>query len=143
MKYKLIIDEEREEEVIIYAHAKNELITSIENLINNSEIKLVGSDKNSIKPLKLNEVSVFYTKDNKVYANDSGKPYLVNLRMYKIEEMLNDSFIKINQGCIVNISKISRFDTSISGVVKVILKDGYTDFISRRELKNVKRRIGI
>ena len=143
MKYKIIIDKEKEEEIIIYAHQKNELITSIENIINNFQMRLVGNDDGTLTPLNLNDVSSFFTKDNKVYANALGKPYLLNLRLYKIEENLNDSFMKINQGCIVNISKIKRFETSVGGFVKVVMKDGFTDYISRRELKNVKRRIGL
>ena len=60
-----------------------------------------------------------------------------------MEELLDNSFIKINQGCIVNINKILKFDSSITGSIKVILKNGFSDYISRRELKNVKRRIGL
>ena len=60
-----------------------------------------------------------------------------------MEELLDNSFIKINQGCIVNINKILKFDSSITGSIKVILKNGFNDYISRRELKNVKRRIGL
>ena len=143
MKIKVVIDKEKEEEIIIYAHEKNELITSIENLVINSQMKLIGNVKGAMYPLNIKDISVFYTKDNKVYANALGKPYLLNYRLYKIEENLNDSFVKINQGCIVNISQIKRFETTVGGFVQVVLKDGYKDYISRRELKNVKRRMGL
>jgi DNA-binding LytR/AlgR family response regulator len=143
MKLKVVIDKEKDEEIIIYTHEKNELVTAIENLVNNSQMNLIGFDRGVMCPLNLNDISVFYTKDNKVYANALGKPYLLNYRLYKIEENLNNSFVKINQGCIVNISKIKRFEMSVGGFVQVVMKDGYKDFISRRELKNVKRRMGI
>ena len=143
MKYKLVIDDKKEESILIYAHQKTELICEIEELIKSYEIKLIGYCENVSIPINLSDVSSFYTKDNKVYANVLGKPYLVNLRIYQIEEMIGSNFIKINQGCIVNINKISRFETSVGGFVKVVLKDGYSDYISRRELKNVKRRMGI
>ena len=81
----------------------------------------------------------FRKVENKTY-NFCG---LIKERIYQVEELLDNSFIKINQGCIVNINKILKFDSSITGSIKVILKNGFSDYISRRELKNVKRRIGL
>ena len=52
-------------------------------------------------------------------------------------------FIKINQSCLANKTKIKRFETTIGGALKVVFKNGYIDFISRRELKNVKNRMGL
>ena len=71
------------------------------------------------------------------------KDYKTKLRMYQVEEMITTSFIKINQGCIANISKINHFKTSFGGSVQVIFNNGHIDYISRRELQNVKRRLGI
>ena len=84
-----------------------------------------------------------YTNDSKVYVNINNKDYLVKERLYQIEEILDDSFIKINQGCIVNVKRILKFEHSITGSIKVVLKNGFNDYISRRELKNVKRRLGL
>ena len=39
MKYKLVIDDKKEESILIYAHQKTELICEIEELIKSYEIK--------------------------------------------------------------------------------------------------------
>ena len=39
--------------------------------------------------------------------------------------------------------KVLKFETNFNVSIKVVLKNGFSDFISRRELKNVKRRIGL
>ena len=67
----------------------------------------------------------------------------IKTRLYVIEEKLPENFIKINQSCIANINQIERFNASISGTLKIRFKNGYTDYVSRRQLKNVKERIGI
>lgn len=85
----------------------------------------------------------FYTKNKKVFIITQNAEYLIKERLYQIEEIIDDNFIKINQGCLINISKILKFDSSIIGTLKVILINGFEDYISRRELKNVKRRIGL
>ncbi len=143
MKYELIIDKEKEESIIIRAHEKTELINQIEELLKMSECKVIGYYEDEIIPVNFNEVFAIYTRDSKVYINVNNKDYLIKERLYQIEEMLDTSFVKINQGCIVNIKKILKFENSITGSIKVILKNGFSDYISRRELKNVKRRIGL
>lgn len=143
MKLEEFIDEANEEKVQIYAKQKDNLVIEIENLVLNSTIDLTGYLDNEVIKLDLNNVTCFTINDSKVYALVNDKKYLVKTRLYKIEEMLNSSFIKINQSCIANIKKIKKFSASINGSMNVIFKNGYTDYISRRELKNVKERMGL
>ena len=75
-----------------------------------------------------------------LHANEK---YLIKQRIYVLEEMYNNTFIKINQSCLINIDKIKRFDASLSGFLLVTLKNGYSDYVSRRNLKNVKERLGL
>ena len=41
------------------------------------------------------------------------------------------------------IKKIKKFDTSVSGMLTVTFKNGYRDYVSRRNLKSVKERLGV
>ena len=143
MRYQLIIDKDKEESIIITAHEKTEKIVMIEKIINVNDQKLMAYDEDEILPINLNNVYAFYTNDSKVFVKMKDNDYLIKERIYQIEELLDDSFVKINQGCIVNINKILKFDSSITGSIKVGLKNGFSDYISRRELKNVKRRLGL
>ena len=43
----------------------------------------------------------------------------------------------------INVSKIKLFDVNFGGALKVILKSGYSDYVSRRQVKNVKEWLGI
>ena len=141
MKYELILDENEEESIVIRAHHRNEMIIQIENIIKNN--KLLGYGNGEIVPLSLSDVYVFYTSNGKVFASMGKEVYELKERIYNIEGIVDDSFVKINQGCIVNVNRILKFDSSITGCIKVILKNGFSDYISRRELKNVKRRLGL
>ena len=42
MKCKTVIDKTREEEVIIYAHERNETVEAIEKLVLRSDFELIG-----------------------------------------------------------------------------------------------------
>lgn len=142
MKYNIIIDPNHEEEIIIYAHQKNELVQSIERLINDKSDLVAYNDSEAVKiePLK---VYCFMVENNKVFAVTENEKLRMKCRLYNIEGVLDDAFIKINQSCIVNKNVIKRFDVSFSGSMKIVLKNGYTDYISRRQLKHVKERLGL
>ena len=142
MNFKLIIDSVREE-IIIYAKEKTRLIEDIEKLIKESQNTLVGYNDNEIVPIDMNSVNCFFVEDNKVYALTQNEKLLIKLRLYQIEEILDDDFIKINQSCIANIKNIERFSVSFSASLKVIFKNGYSDYVSRRNLKQIKERFGI
>ena len=143
MKITVIIDEKREEEIVIYAHNKNPLIDKIQQLAEENTTTLTGFWQDEIVKLDTKDVYCFVVDDGKVYAVCEDKKYRLKARLYNIEETLDKDFIKINQSSIVNVNKINKFDVSISGTLKVILKNGYTDYVSRRNVKLVKERLGL
>lgn len=143
MKCYTYIEKNEEERVLIYAHDRTRLVEDIESLVLSSEIDLTGSYDSEIIKIDINDVVCFISENNKVYALIGDKKYQIKYRLYQIEELNLNMFIKINQSCLANKTKIKRFETSIGGALKVVFKNGYVDFISRRELKNVKKRMGL
>ena len=143
MKCTLIITDEHEEEVVIYARERTKLIENIEEMINGIVSEIIGYGKNQAVRLKIDEVTCFMVEDNKVYALTDKEKYQLKQRLYQLEEMLPDTFVKINQSCIANIRLIKKFDTSISGTLIINFKNGYKDYVSRRQMKAVKERFGL
>ncbi len=143
MKCTTIIDQNREEEVLIYLHEKNKLATEIEELVLGRSLALIGYQDKNILRISVSDVCCFFIEDNKVYALTEKEKIHIKQRLYTLEENLDDTFVKINQSCIANIRKIERFDTSFAGALLVIFKNGHRDYVSRRQVKIVKERLGI
>ena len=143
MKLRIVIDKNHDEQILIYAHEKTALICDIEQLVNNDSFDLTGYGETETIKLNLYEICCFITEENKVYALTEKGKYRLKSRLYQIEENLNDNFVKINQSCIANIKKIDKFKASVGGALTVIFKNGYEDYVSRRNLKNVKERLGL
>lgn len=143
MKLNIFIDKEHEEEITIFAKEKNALVKEIEQLVINNNVSLIGyKDKEAIS-LNLGDIYAFIVDDNKVYALLDNDRYLLKSRLYVLEQALPQNFIKINQSSIANISKIRSFDASITGTLMIKFKNGYIDYVSRRNIKNIKERLGI
>ncbi|MEE1010884.1 MAG: LytTR family DNA-binding domain-containing protein [Acutalibacteraceae bacterium] len=143
MKFRLIIDNNREEEVIVYSHKESDLTDEIRRLVENEANEIIGYIEREAYKLSTSEIYCVVAEDNNVYAITEKSRFRVKLRLYQLEEILGDDFVKINQSCIVNIRKIRKFDSSLGGMLKVVLTNGYSDYVSRRNIRYVKERLGV
>ena len=114
MKCTVILDKNREE-IVIYAKEENDIIKRIKQLAADENKEIYGFLREEIVRLELNNVYCFSLEGGKLYAMCEKEKYLIKARLYNIEEKLNENFIKINQGCIVNVSHIKSFSASVGG----------------------------
>lgn len=143
MEYTLIVNSQMEESLVLTVHERTELVDSIERLINPQTEYLLGVKGYDTFRIPIKKASCFITDSSKVYVYAGKEKYLLKQRLYQLEEIVGDEFIKINQGCIVNVSQVKKFESTLGCSIKVVLKNGFEDYISRRELKKVKRRFGL
>ena len=144
MKYTLHIDPDREEEVVIYARARTPEVEALIGYVDRMNTELLGyGEGGQILPLHPSEVCCFTVEEGRVYALTDREKLSVRLPLYVLEDMLDEDFIRINQSCLGNIRKITRFDTSIGGSLMVTFQNKHRDYVSRRQLKAVKERMGI
>ena len=144
MKCFTFIDKNEEEKVIIYSKERTSLVEQIEKLVSSSGVSLTGTYEDTSTLINPMDVSCFVVEGGKIYALINEKKYQLKERLYQLEDMsFNEYFVKLNQSCLANIKQIKEFKASIGGAVMVVFQNGYKDYISRRELKNVKERIGL
>ena len=143
MKCEVIIDPAGEEKCVIYAKEHSPLVEAIRSFTEGKPSDLLGYKDREIVKLNLSEICCFSVEDGRVFALGDGERWQVKERLYALEERLPREFVKINQSCLGNINKMERFDTSISGTLKIRFQNGHVDYVSRRQLKAVKERLGI
>ena len=144
MKHTTIIDPHHEEEVVIYAGKRTREIEELERYLDRMSTELMGyGEDGQILPLRPAEIHCFIVEDGRVCALTDREKLTVRLPLYAIEEMLTEDFVRINQSCLGSIRKIARFDASIGGALMVTFGNGHRDYVSRRQLKNVKERMHI
>jgi len=142
MKCTTVIDPDKEEAVWIYAHRRTDLVEEIERLVEGSATELIGYKGEEIALLKPADICCICVEDGKIYAQTVSEKWQLRQRLYVLEALLDRRFVKINQSCIANIKRINRFEASFAGALIVIFQNGYKDYVSRRQLKTVKERIG-
>ena len=143
MKFRLIIDKSKEEEIVVTAHERSALTDKIELLI----MQYDGADKipafldDEMKLLKFTQIECIAVIDGKTCAIDSeGNQYRLKMRLYELEEKLPSYFIRVNKSAIANEKRIEKFCSTYTGAVNVLFKCGYSEFVSRRCFAEIKRR---
>jgi DNA-binding LytR/AlgR family response regulator len=143
MKFKLIIDKTKEEEIVATVHETTELTTKIEELV----LHYSGTDRlpvyteDEVKMLPFSRIECITVMDGKTYAVDNeNRHYRIRLRLYEVEKLLPGYFIRINKSALANEKRIERFAATYSGAVDAVFKCGYREYVSRRCFAEIKRR---
>lgn len=143
MKFRLIIDETKPEEIVATVHAPSNLTAQIEALVlqQAGADKLTGYQEDDIKLLSHGEIECITVLDGKTYAIDTyGKQYRLKQRLCELEALLPPCFIRINKSTLANENRLERFTPSFSGAVDAVFKCGYREYVSRRCFTAIKRR---
>ena len=143
MKFTMIIDNTKDEEILATVHAPSELTEKIRQLVQ----EYTGTDRvaafldDDITMLSFDKIACISVIDGKTYAVDSkGKRYRLKQRLYELEQMLPAYFIRINKSAIANEQLIERFAANFSGAVDAVFRGGYREYVSRRCFAQIKRR---
>ena len=143
MKFKMIIDQTKDEEIVATVHAPSDLTEKIQQLIS----EYTGTDRVAawlvadIQMLPFCEIVCSKVLEGKTLAVDrNGKKYRLKQRLYELEAMLPPSFIRINKSSIANERLIERFAANFSGAVDAVFRGGYREYVSRRCFAQIKRR---
>ena len=81
----------------------------------------------------------FYADGKGVSAQTAGESYTVPLRLYELEERLDAArFVRISNGEIVNLERVTAVDLSLSGTICMTLDGTVKAYVSRRYMKKIK-----
>ena len=147
MQVKAIIHEKyTETEIHVCAHKVNEnlqkLVEDISSFVNPGlPVQRQNGDK-----MVLNEKDVisFFSQGQKVFARTENETYVVAKKLYELEQDLNkDLFFRISKSEIINLKRIQKLDMSLSGTIKVIMKDDSETYTSRRNVARLKKVLGL
>lgn len=147
MQVKTIIHEKyTETEIHVCNHETNEklkkLTEEIAAFVNPGlPVQRQNGDK---MVLQEKDVISFFAQGQKVFARTAEETYVTTKKLYALEQDLNDAlFFRISKSEIINLKYIQKLDMSLSGTIKVIMKDGSETYTSRRNVARLKKTLGI
>lgn len=140
MKISFWIHEKYEEPEIVICSARKtkELEELRQTIFDAVDEKITVFDERDAVRITLSEIIRFYTGKQRVYAQTKDETYLVHARLYELEENLKKQFVRISNSEIVNVKKIRRMDTSISGTIHMYLQADIETYVSRRYVTRIR-----
>ena len=143
MKFRLIIDDTKEEEIVATVRQRSTLTDQIEELVRQysgrHQIAAFGDEEMVL--LSFEKIECITVENGKTIAIDHlGKRYRLKQRLYEVEALLPSFFIRINKSALANENRLERFVATYSGGVNARFLCGYEEYVSRRCFAVIKRR---
>jgi len=146
MKFTLIIDNTKDEEVVATVHGPSDLTRKLEALVTRyaGTDRLAAYREDETRLLAPEDIACITVLDGKTHAICSdGEQYRLKQRLYELESLLPASFIRINKSALANEHQIVRFAATFSGAVDAVFRCGYREYVSRRCFSEIRRRYGL
>ena len=146
MKFRLIVDKTKDEEITATVHEPSTLTEQVEQLVlaYTGTDRVTGYIEDDRVLLYFADIACITVLEGKTYAIDkAGKQYRLKQRLYELESVLPSSFIRINKSAIANEAHLERFSASFSGAVDAVFRGGWREYVSRRCFAQIKRRYGL
>lgn len=146
MQVEIKIDQTcREPRVIVLTdRITDEINNLVSRLSAESPQVLSGFRDNTLEVLEQSDIFRIYASAGKVFAATAKGEYSLRLRLYELEERLDQNqFVRISNSEIINLKKVKKFDLSFTGTICVSMTDGTVTYVSRRYVNKIKQVLGI
>ena len=148
MQLNIKIDANYEEPVTLITTAcMTDEVNRIVDFINQSDAvtTIISGIKNGkVELLEQQSLIRIYAEEGKVFAKTEYDFYQLRLRLYELEERLDDTlFVRISNSEIVNLKKVKNLDLSFAGTICMELSNGDVSYVSRRYVSKIKRLLGL
>lgn len=146
MQIEIKIDENCKVPKIIIVTDKmtDEINAIIKRLSDEQPHMIAGFKENNVRVLEPSDIYRVFAVSGKVFAETIHGEYTLRLRLYEVEQRLeNHFFVRISNSDIINLKKVKGFDLSFVGTICVTLLNGTVTYVSRRFVSKIKQILGI
>lgn len=146
MEIEIKIDSScKEPKIIVVTDILTDEVKGILKKLSEDSLKMIaGFRDETLTLLEQADIIRIYTYSGKVAAVTDEGEYTLRLRLYELEERLDqECFVRISNSEIINLKKVKGFDLSFSGTICVKMCNGTVTYVSRRYITKIKRVLGI
>ena len=144
MKVELQISADIDEPYIVIHTSKiTPEINQLMELFQSSGNVITVTDNDQLIVLEPSEIYMLRMEDERLNVYRKKKKYVSGKRLYEMERLLGNGFMRISKSTLINLKQISRVESSFHGTMLVILKNGNKDYISRKYRPAFKHYLGI
>ena len=88
------------------------------------------------------EIIRVYTENRRVVISSISGRYVTRMTLQELELLLcEESFVRISRFEIVNLKKVSSFDLSMTGTIRITFEDGSDTWVARRFVRAIRDKL--
>lgn len=146
MKFTIIHDQNLNDDEIVIKHNKDlETVKALSDFLLNrnktlAPLKLYKDDLQFY--LNLSDLVFFETSENIVYAHTQTQAFETKYKLYELEELLPDFFVRISKSTICNVNYIHSINRNLTSLRLVKFKATSKEvYVSRMYYPNLKAQL--
>ena len=124
----------------------SELTALVEMLVQAAEKPslLFAKSEHKLFVIEPEQIDIIRTEGNdiKLY-NREAQGYIITKPLREIEEQLGATFVRISKSTLVNIKRVNYLSPSFNSTMAIVMKNGISDYITRKHLGGFKSRLGL
>lgn len=144
MKVKIELSEEYQPPyAVVYTNRVTEEIQKTVDLLGAGGAPLIVQEKEHLLVLRPEEIYMIRVEEGKCMLYTKQKQYLSRRRLYELTAQLGADFMQISKQTVVRLACIQSVEAGFSGTLFVKLKNGLSDYVSRKYLPDFKQYLGL
>jgi len=148
MRVEIKIDPDiAEVTAVIHAPKMTPTLMELVEILEGAEDKaslLVAKKDDKVFLIEPEKAEIIRTDGREIKLFDQkGHEYTLTKPLNRILEQFPKNFMRISKSAIVNINRIDHLSNSFNGTMYIIMKNGVSDYISRKYLSEFQKRLGM
>lgn len=140
MKVSIETDKDiKEIYIVIYCNEVTDEIYTLSNELQKRTTNVLVEDYGKTVILKLKDIYLIRVENSETIVYGKEKHYQINKRLYEVEEILDEDFVRISKSSVINSNRIDYLEPALGGLAKVVLINGMVEFISRKYYREFKK----
>ena len=120
------------------------IVHAIQNCADSQYAMVTAYDGDTMVLLSQREIIRIYNENRKLIVRTERGDFVARKTLTEVESVLNaNRFLRISRSEIINLYKVSDFDFSLSGTIRVHFDDGSSTWVSRRYVRSIQQLLGL
>lgn len=120
------------------------IVHAIQNCIDTQYAMVTAYDGDTMVLLSQREIIRVFNENRKLIIQTDRGDFIARKTLGEIETILNSTrFLRISRSEIINLYKVSDFDFSLSGTIRVHFDNGTSTWVSRRYVRTIQNVLGL